>query len=108
MDYPNRLDWVRGRGLAIWDVYASCEREGSLDSAIRVPQLNPLAELVAQLPLLQAIAHNGGESARVMGITGGLGRPVLRLPSTSPANASWSFERKLAAWRAVFEQVGLI
>jgi hypoxanthine-DNA glycosylase len=108
MDYPSRLDWVRERGLAIWDVYASCEREGSLDSAIRAPQLNPLAELVAQLPQLQAIAHNGGESARVMGITRSLGRPVLRLPSTSPANASWSFERKLAAWRAAFEQVGLI
>jgi G:T/U-mismatch repair DNA glycosylase len=33
---------------------------------------------------------------------------VHRLPSTSPANASWSFERKLAAWRGVCEQHGLI
>ena len=33
-------------------------------------------------------------------ITRALGVAVLRLPSTSPANASWSFERKLAAWRA--------
>ncbi|HAL40193.1 MAG TPA: hypothetical protein DCP03_19640, partial [Polaromonas sp.] len=31
-----------------------------------------------------------------------------KLPSTSPANASWSFERKLAAWREVFEKHGLI
>ncbi|MDO8719217.1 MAG: DNA-deoxyinosine glycosylase, partial [Polaromonas sp.] len=29
-------------------------------------------------------------------------------PSTSPANASWSFDRKLAAWREVFEKQGLI
>jgi G:T/U-mismatch repair DNA glycosylase len=29
------------------------------------------------------------------------------LPSSSPANASWSFERKLAAWRAVFQACGL-
>ena len=33
---------------------------------------------------------------------------VCKLPSTSPANASWSFERKLAAWREVFEKHGLI
>jgi len=33
---------------------------------------------------------------------------VLRLPSTSPANASWRFERKRAAWQAAFEQAGLL
>jgi len=32
---------------------------------------------------------------------------VQRLPSSSPANASWSFERKLDAWRAAFRAVGL-
>jgi G:T/U-mismatch repair DNA glycosylase len=34
--------------------------------------------------------------------------PVYQLPSTSPANASWSFERKLAAWREVMERHGLV
>jgi G:T/U-mismatch repair DNA glycosylase len=51
---------------------------------------------------LSGVAHNGGESARAMRITAALGLAVHRLPSTSPANASWSFERKLAAWRDVF------
>jgi G:T/U-mismatch repair DNA glycosylase len=37
-----------------------------------------------------------------------LGVEVHRLPSSSPANASWSFERKLSAWRDVFEQHRLI
>jgi G:T/U-mismatch repair DNA glycosylase len=36
-----------------------------------------------------------------------LGVPVLRLPSSSPANAGWSFERKLAAWREAFAVCGL-
>jgi hypoxanthine-DNA glycosylase len=88
-------------------VYAACEREGSLDTAIRDAELNDLAGLVRQLPALQAIAHNGGESARHMRRTLPLGLPVYKLPSTSPANASWPFERKLAAWRAVFELAGL-
>jgi G:T/U-mismatch repair DNA glycosylase len=52
------------------------------------------------------VAHNGGESARARRHTAALGLPVLRLPSSSPANASWSFERKLAAWRAAFEHAG--
>jgi G:T/U-mismatch repair DNA glycosylase len=58
-------------------------------------------------PRLEAVAHNGGESfkhaAQVKASLGaGAELPFYRLPSTSPANASWSFERKLGAWREVF------
>jgi hypoxanthine-DNA glycosylase len=107
MDYAQRIAEVRQRGLGIWDVYASCRREGSLDSAIEEAELNDLGSLRRHAPGLLAVAHNGGESARVMRITRTLGLPVHRLPSTSPANASWSFERKLAAWQAVFESMAL-
>jgi G:T/U-mismatch repair DNA glycosylase len=57
---------------------------------------------------LQLVAHNGGESFRHANITRALDLPVYRLPSTSPANASWSFERKLAAWREVVRLAGLV
>ena len=107
MPYAQRIEAVRERGLGIWDVYASCRREGSLDSAIQDARLNDLAGLRTIAPRLEAFAHNGGESARSMRVTAALGLAVHRLPSTSPANASWSFDRKLAAWRAVFEQHGL-
>lgn len=107
MPYPARLAVLRERGLGLWDVYAACLREGSLDSAIEAAEHNDLGQLKRFAPGLVAIAHNGGESARSMRITGALGLPVHRLPSTSPANASWSFERKLAAWRAVFAQADL-
>lgn len=105
--YARRLAFVRERGLGIWDVYARCRRPGSLDADIRDAVPNDLPALVAGLPLLRVIAHNGGESARAMRVTRDLGPAVLRLPSTSPANASWSFERKLSAWRRAFEQAGL-
>jgi hypoxanthine-DNA glycosylase len=107
LGYRERIAAVRSRGLGIWDVYAHCRREGSLDSAIEDAQLNDLASLVRRAPGLVAIAHNGGESARQMRFTRALGRPVWRLPSTSPANASWSFERKLSAWREAFEAAGI-
>ena len=107
MPYRRRVAALKRHGLALWDVYAACRREGSLDSAIEDAKPNDLAGLVVRLPTLRAIAHNGGESARAMRVTRALGLPVVRLPSTSPANASWSFERKLVAWRAAFADAGL-
>jgi hypoxanthine-DNA glycosylase len=111
LTYPRRLVAMLDHGLGLWDVYASCRREGSLDSAIVEPVLNDLASLTRRAPGLRAIVHNGGESARSMKhtteLTRELGVEVLRLPSTSPANASWSFERKLAAWHAAFEAHGV-
>ena len=105
--YPERVQALLDHGLGVWDVYASCTREGSLDTAIRDATLNDFAAVLRSCPGLQAIAHNGGESFRHARHTQALGLPVHRLPSTSPANASWSFERKLAAWREVLQQQGV-
>lgn len=106
--YEKRSEWLLQHGLGVWDVYASCERPGSLDTAIRRAQVNDFVELQRRCPQLTAIAHNGGESFRHAGHTATLGVAVHKLPSTSPANASWSFERKLAAWRAVVASAGLL
>lgn len=134
--YAARCEWLLARGLGLWDVYESCEREGSLDTSIRNAQVNDFARLQAACPQLAAVAHNGGESFRhapaVLGSFGhpraaahdgalpdqrlgagsvpGPARPIAshRLPSTSPANASWSFERKLAAWAALMSAQGLL
>lgn len=108
LPYPRRLAEMRARGLGLWDVYAACRREGSLDSAIEAAEPNDLASLRRRAPGLRGVAHNGGESARSMRHTRALGLPVWRLPSTSPANASWSFERKRDAWAEVFAAAGLI
>ena len=128
--YQIRSEWLLSRKLGVWDVYAACEREGSLDSRIRNPVVNDFAELKRLCPALQAIAHNGGESFKqakqvhaallgqgtAMRPPGGnevhavtsVGVQFYKLPSTSPANASWSFQRKLAAWREVIEKHKLI
>jgi hypoxanthine-DNA glycosylase len=105
--YARRLQRLRMHGLGLWDVIAECRRDGSLDSAIRDARYNDLLSLRRRAPQLLAVAHNGGESARAMPLTAALGLAVYRLPSSSPAHASWSFERKLAAWRAVFQACAL-
>ena len=107
-DYAGRCAWLLARGLGLWDVYGACEREGSLDTHIRNAEVNDFASLRARCPRLAAIAHNGGESFRHARATAQLGVPVLKLPSTSPANASWSFERKRAAWGEVLAAHGLL
>lgn len=106
--YQIRSEWLLSKRLGLWDVYAACEREGSLDSAIREAELNDFSVLKTRCPDLHAIAHNGGESFKHARYIQLLGLPVYKLPSTSPANASWSFERKLAAWRDVFAKNGLL
>lgn len=106
--YQIRSEWLLSKRLGLWDVYAACEREGSLDSAIRGAELNDFSSLTTRCPDLQAIAHNGGESFKHARQTQLLGLPIYKLPSTSPANAVWSFDRKLAAWREVFDRHGLL
>ncbi len=107
MPYGERVAVLRERGLGVWDVYQACEREGSLDTAIQNAELNDFAAVQGTCPQLEAIAHNGGESFRHARHTEQLGVPVYKLPSTSPANASWSFDRKLAAWAEVLRRHGV-
>ncbi|MFN4117221.1 DNA-deoxyinosine glycosylase [Acidovorax sp.] len=117
--YALRCQWLLDRRLGVWDVYASCVRQGSLDTAIRDAMVNDFALLRAQCPYLTAIAHNGTESYKhapaVLRSLAGDGADAaaaaiesIKLPSTSPANASWSFERKLAAWADLMARHGLL
>ncbi len=107
MPYARRLQALLDGGLGLWDIYATCRRVGSLDQAIQDAVPNDLAAMRQQAPALRVVAHNGSESARARRQVEAQGWAVQRLPSTSPANASWSFDRKLAAWRAALTSAGL-
>ncbi|MGE0348132.1 DNA-deoxyinosine glycosylase [Hydrogenophaga sp.] len=108
MGYAERVEALLAHGLGVWDVYGACEREGSLDVDIRNAELNDFSVVRWHCPKLGAIAHNGGESFRHARHTEKLGVPVYKLPSTSPANASWRFDRKLAAWAEVLRRHGVV
>ena len=100
MEYPARLQTLLDHSIGLWDVVAEAKREGSLDSNIRDHAGNDLVGLVESLPMLRAIAFNGGTAER-MGLKA-LGRHgghhhILRLPSSSPAH-TMSYREKLQAW----------
>ncbi len=100
MDYAVRLVAVRTAGIGIWDVYSSCERAGSLDSAIREARPNDLGALRTAAPSLRRICFNGRMAAKRIREVEAMGFEALVLPSTSQAHAGMSFEQKLAAWQA--------
>ena len=98
---PERVALLTRHDIALWDVLHSCERQGSLDSAIRQPAPNDFAGLFRQCPGIGRILFNGGTAHRLFMKWGRAyleGRQWQRMPSTSPAY-TLSYERKLAQWR---------
>ncbi len=104
MDYPARIAAVQAAGIAIWDIYSSCERAGSLDAAIRDARENNLAHLKESAPALRRICFNGRTAARRIREVEAMGFEALILPSTSPAHAGMRFEEKLARWHRGLSQ----
>ena len=91
-------------GVALWDVLASCEIEGSADSTIKNAVPNDLSELLSKAKI-EKIFVNGKAAEKYYNkyMKKTLGREALCLPSTSPANAAWSAERLAEAWRVIAE-----
>ena len=88
--------------VALWDVVYSCNIQGSSDSSIRNITSTDLSRIrnAADIKRIFANGNRAGELYRryqekLTGV------PITVLPSTSPANAAWTFEKLLTAWAAV-------
>lgn len=88
--------------IALWDVIARCEITGSADGSIKNAEPNDLSRILSAAPV-RAVFTNGKTADRLydrfFGDTVAL--PKTCLPSTSPANAAYSLERLIGAWRAI-------
>ena len=100
MRYRDRIAGVKRAGIAIWDAYGACEREGSLDSAIRNPEFNDFTRVLKRAPEIRRACFNGATAGKAVRHMQALGFATRVLPSTSAANASQAFEYKLGLWRA--------
>ena len=106
-DYEIKKALIRAHGLALWDAAAMCEREGSLDSAMRGIVFNDFAGLYARCPGIHTVLCNGGTAHSLFLRSGAAGdRRVVRLPSTSPAY-TMPYEKKLASWREALAAAGI-
>lgn len=90
--------------VAVWDVIASCNIEGSSDSSIKDVIPNDLSCILEKADIRQ-IYCNGGTSHRLYEkyCEPILGRTAIKLPSTSPANATYRLERLVEEWTRIQE-----
>lgn len=106
-EYQVKVQQLRGLPIILWDTLKACHRQGSLDSKILNTdiQANDIAALLRQYSTVQAIAFNGGASAKYFDrlikphLPDNLAIELLKMPSTSPANAGMKLEQKLELWR---------
>ncbi len=98
--YALRCERLLARGIGIWDTVGACERSGSLDSAIEAAAPNDPQMLLWLAPLLERAVFNGSLAQSHMAAWAAGGLQVSAVPSSSPANATHSFDVKLAAWKA--------
>ena len=92
--------------IAIWDVIYSCDIQGSSDSSIQNVVPNEIAKVLTESNI-KSIYANGGkaydlyyrycyESTKY---------DIIKLPSTSPANASYSIDKLVECWsNTIFPQ----
>ena len=92
--------------IAIWDVIAECEIIGSSDSSIRGVVPADLQQILERAQIRQIYA-NGATAKKLFEKfqKKSCGRSIIGLPSTSPANASFSLERLLEAWSCILEEL---
>ena len=107
-DVPKSIEdkkaFLHKNHIALWDVIASCDIEGSADSTIKNVVPNDLDAIIKNSKV-KRIFVNGKTAEKYYNkyTKDKLGRAAVCLPSTSPANAAWSIERLVGAWRIINE-----
>lgn len=104
--YPAKINALKMAGIALWDVLQSCQRSGSLDTKIK-PETQIPNDFSTFLQHHKSITHiffNGTKAEtyfkkNILSQLHSTSFQLTRLPSTSPAHASLSFEEKLTIWK---------
>ena len=88
--------------IAVWDVIAECDIIGSSDSSIKNVVPTDLNIILKNAPI-QQIYGNGGKAYTLYRKYSypKIQREMVKLPSTSPANAAWQIERLTESWRQI-------
>lgn len=101
--YSERLLFLKENKIALWDVFKSCEREGSLDSAIKNAEVNDFCKLFMNYPNLKMIVFSSKNAFKYYDklIRNYYNKKVIVMPSTSGLYAIMSYEKKLECWKKI-------
>ena len=110
VDTPTSIEekkkFLLDNNIALWDVIASCDIEGSSDSSIKNVVANDLDKIIENCNIKQ-IFCNGGKSYELYRkyCEKDTNLKAIKLPSTSPANARFSLEKLIAEWNIILNYI---
>nr|WP_304101155.1 DNA-deoxyinosine glycosylase [Mitsuokella multacida] len=108
--YEARLAMLCKHKIALWDAITSCDREGSLDSAIQNEEGADIGALLETYPSIKTIcckAQNPTPPSRNTTKVSSREKISPSTPSTSPAKARWSMEALIGVWKdAILHECG--
>lgn len=101
---PGKTALLLRHHIALWDVIASCEIEGSSDASVRNAVPVDIAR-ITDVGSITCVICNGALAGKLYKryLQSVTGIEAVVLPSTSPANAAWSLERLISVWSHVIK-----
>ena len=116
-DIEEKRKFLLTHSIALWDTIASCDIVGSSDSSIKNVRPNDIG-IILKKAEIEKIFVNGKTAEKYYNkyikdkmydaadkmygdIKDKINREAVCLPSTSPANASWSLDRLIEEWKII-------
>lgn len=100
-----RRQMVIDHHLALWDVIESCEIVGSADSTIRNVKVNNIEQLIAEIPVRLIVCNGNTAYQLFQRYIKDVDVKILKLPSTSPANASWHLSDLVEKYKIILSYI---
>ncbi len=104
LEYEHKLEFLKNKRIALWDVIASCHREGSLDTNIKEESANDFSSLFQEYTTLKGVFFNGSKAfetyKKLVGMKSEKNIDFVKLTSTSPANTK-KFAQKFEEWKVI-------
>ena len=102
----DKKDFLLNSNIALWDVIQSCEITNSSDSSIKDVTPNDLSEIINNSNIIQ-IFTNGNKAYTLYNkhIKNKINKDAILLPSTSPANATYTLEKLCNEWNVIKDYI---
>ncbi len=102
IDIEDKKTFLYEHHIALWDVIESCEIQGSSDASITNVKINDIHKIIAESQI-KTIYVNGKKAEELYNkyVYEQTNIPCILLPSTSPANASYTLEKLIKQWEVI-------
>ena len=103
-DTKDKIVMLKKHKIALWDVIESCDIVGSSDSSISNVVPVDISQILSRANIIKVYA-NGGKAFELYNkyLYPKTQLEITKLPSTSPANAGYSFDKLLSEWKKILE-----